>query len=103
MRRALICAALTLPGFFSCATQRTVRIESSRPARVLDRGTTVCARTPCDFTYSRETCFFFDSSTGFVVLEGLDAQGNRTRVVWVTCRAKEGERKFLDFEKPETR
>ena len=96
-------ALALLPALFACASQRTVLVESTHPARVLERGQVVCARTPCRFTYSRETCFGFDSSRGIVVLEGVDATGNRAVVTWVTCRAKEGERKVIDFGKDQER
>jgi hypothetical protein len=86
----------------SCATERHVVVDSSRPARVTDTGgRVICAATPCSWTVSRETCFGLDSSSGFVLLTARTAEGREaTGPAWRTCSLEEGQHLVIDF--PET-
>ena len=60
-------------GLSACGGTRTFTIDSSRPARIVDDGPgcLICERTPCEHTISRETCGFFDSSSGHVLIRAV--------------------------------
>ena len=91
-------------GLSACGGTRTFTIDSSRPARIVDDGPgcLICERTPCEHTISRETCGFFDSSSGHVLIRAVLSDLQSKIVVLVTCDIKEGQRVFFDFERGET-
>ena len=83
----------------ACSSHVDLRIESSMPAEVSDRGgRTVCASTPCVMRVSRETCRFYDSSSGYIILEAKSRDGAVLRSMpIVTCDVKEGMRLYFRF------
>ena len=75
----------------ACASTRTVRVSSTPAARIYDDSQlcVVCEQTPCRVTFSRATCFFFDSSSGFIRLRAVfDAQASQL-IVARTCGLEE--------------
>jgi len=97
----VLVAVLELSG---CGGTRSFTIESSRPAMIVDDGPgcLICERTPCEHTISWETCRFFDSSSGHVLIRAVLPDLQSKVVVLVTCDIEEGQRVFLDFEQGET-
>ena len=89
MRLLVLAAGVLLAG---CASSRTMRFESSVPASVQDSGGKVlCVSTPCDWRLSRETCGFFDSSSGWLKVSGVAADGSRLDAPPLkTCAVREG-------------
>lgn len=83
----IACTALCALYCISCDSNRPLRIESSEPAAVKDQGgNLVCESTPCVMRVSRETCRFFDSSSGHIILEARSLHGVTLRSMpIVTC------------------
>jgi hypothetical protein len=100
-RSALAGLGLLL-GACSCASSRQVIIETSRPAQVRDQGgRLLCAATPCAWTVSRETCFGLDSSSGYVLLTAITADGVEAQsVAWKTCELEEGQHLRIEVPPP---
>jgi hypothetical protein len=75
----------------ACASTRTVRVSSTPAARIYDDSQlcVVCEKTPCRVTISRSTCFFFDSSSGFVTLRAVFDDQASQLVVARTCGLEE--------------
>jgi hypothetical protein len=88
-------------GLGACASTRTVTLASSRPAAVYyDAGLCrLCEQTPCRMTFSRETCWLFDSSSGFIRLRAITADGQSMSLIPVTCDLKSDEVLTFDFAK----
>jgi hypothetical protein len=97
----VLVATLGLP---ACGGARSFTIDSSRPVRIIDDGPgcLICERTPCEHTISRETCRFFDSSSGHVLIRAVLPDLQSKIIVLVTCDIEEGQRVFFDFEQGET-
>lgn len=77
-----------------------MRLESSRPARILDAagGEVLCAFTPCRWSLSRETCWLFDSSSGFLRLRARAEDGAEIdSPAMRTCSVQEGTKVFFEF------
>ena len=74
-----------------CAGTRTISIDSEPPARILEGGGTACAKTPCEWTFSRETCWLFDSSSGHFRLVAVADDGRKLSSPMIkTCGVKKG-------------
>lgn len=105
VRRTACFAAMALcaPILCACSSHVDLRIESSMPAEVRDRGgRTVCASTPCVMRVSRETCRFYDSSSGYIILEAKSRGGVTLRSMpMATCDVTDGMR--LSFRFPARR
>jgi hypothetical protein len=84
----------------ACASSRTVSVSSTPPARIYDNNhmCVVCEQTPCRVTISRETCFFFDSSSGYVQLRAIFPDRSSQVIIARTCELKPDEE--LHFECP---
>ena len=84
----------------ACASTRTVRIESTPPARVINdqAGCLICDQTPCNFTFSRQTCTgLFDSSSGYLIIRAvLDAERSVV-IAYRTCEIERDEVLRFDF------
>lgn len=78
----------------SCDSYRNLRIESDAGAEVRDwGGNLVCASTPCVMRVSRETCWFFDSSSGHIILTARSRAGVSLRsMAMKTCGVINGAR-----------
>jgi hypothetical protein len=83
----------------ACDSHRGLRIESSEPAVVMDwGGRVVCASTPCVMRVSRETCRFYDSSSGYIILDAKSRGGVTLRSVpIVTCDVSDSMRLSFSF------
>jgi hypothetical protein len=84
----------------ACAGARIIHIESNRPARIFDwGGDLVCDSPPCSWSVSRETCWLFDSSSGYVILRAQTPDGiSMTTPAMVVCDIEEGT--VVRFELP---
>ena len=71
----------------SCDSHRNMRIESNVRAEVIDwGGNLICVSTPCVMHVSRETCRFFDSSSGYIILTARSRTGILMRSMAIpTC------------------
>jgi len=98
-RFGFLIAAVWLCG---CAADPRIRIETNRPARVLDHGGhVICERTPCTYQVSRETCGGFDSSSGYLILQAEADDGARaSSAAYETCNIKDGERVLIELPAP---
>ncbi|HOD15495.1 MAG TPA: hypothetical protein PK307_01160 [Spirochaetota bacterium] len=94
-------AAMALSAAVPCACSpcADLRIESNIPSTVLDRGgRTVCASTPCVMRVSRETCRFYNSSTGYIILDAASRGGVTLRSMpIVACDVTDGMRLSFMF------
>lgn len=94
-------ALLLLAGLSGCAGTRTIAIDSEPPARIMDRTEVACAKTPCRWTFSRETCWLIDSSTGHFALVAVLDDGRRLRSPMLkTCAVKPGTKLSFQFPAP---
>lgn len=94
-RRALVATAcLCLAG---CGGRVRLIVETSRPARIVDwGGAEVCASTPCTHFVSRQTCGPFNSSSGYLILTALTADGAKANSSpLATCDIRDGDRVFI--------
>jgi hypothetical protein len=94
----LLCAALSMQVLFSCDSYRNMPIESNMTAEVRDwGGRVICASTPCKMSVSRETCWLFDSSSGYIILTARSRDGTSMRSMPITtCEVKNSMRvKFV--------
>jgi hypothetical protein len=87
-----VIVALCVQLLFSCDSHRDFRIESSMRAEVRDwGGNLVCLSTPCVMHVSRETCWFFDSSSGYILLTAWSRTGISMRSMAIpTCSITDG-------------
>lgn len=89
---ALVFSTIVLAGALGCAGSRTVVLEASVAARIepgpgVNRP--VCARAPCEWTFSRETCVFFDSSSKHFGLVAVADDGREIHSpMFETCSVK---------------
>lgn len=83
----------------ACGGTRTIRIESSPPAKILDGAAVACPTTPCEWSFSRETCWGFDSSLGYFRLVAVSQDGRELSSPMLrTCGVKRGTRLSFRFE-----
>jgi hypothetical protein len=84
----------------ACASTRTVRVSSTPAARIYDDSQlcVVCEQTPCRVTISRATCFFFDSSSGFVTLRAVFDDRTSQPLIARTCELEAEEELRFDCE-----
>jgi hypothetical protein len=90
--RIFSAAVLVLLLLGSCDSHRNLKIESNAGAEVRDwGGNIVCASTPCVMRISRETCWFFDSSSGHIILTARSRAGVSLRsMAMETCGIANG-------------
>ena len=77
-----------------------LRIEGPAAVTVRDGGgRVVCGRLPCRWVFSRQTCFGYDSSSGFIALTAEASDGRRLRApLLTTCDVVDGT--LVRFELP---
>ncbi len=84
---------------YGCSSTRSIIIESSRPVRIdnAQKNCIICRSTPCAYTFSRETCWGYDSSSGYIMLKAVTEDGLSKSIALKTCDIEENERVFFDF------
>ena len=84
---SFVMIALFLFAHCSCDFHRDMRIESNMRAEVRDwGGNLVCLYTPCVMSVSRKACWFFDSSSGYIILTARSRTGISLRSMPIqTC------------------
>jgi hypothetical protein len=81
----------------SCDSHRHLRIESNMAAEVSDWGGNRLS-TPCTISISRETCWLFDSSSGYVIITARSLAGISLRSMAIpTCSVTDGMRIIFSF------
>ncbi|MBI4346881.1 MAG: hypothetical protein HY553_08500 [Elusimicrobia bacterium] len=97
MRRlALAAVALAV-----CGCTRTIRIDSLPQAKILDGAAVACPTTPCDWSFSRETCWGYDSSRGYFRLIAMAEDGRElSSPMLKTCAVRRGTRLSFRFDGP---
>ena len=60
-------------------------------------GHVVCRGMPCELKVSRETCFGYDSSSGYLVQHATGPDGRSADGAWVTCDLHDGEVLRLEY------
>ncbi len=84
-------------GSAACTQSVTLHVTSDVPARLSHDTGSPCEALPCELTISRETCFFFDSSSGYVALTAETASQRLQAPFMVTCDIPQGRRLNFQF------
>jgi len=84
-----------------CGGSRTLVIRSDVPA-VFDRmsGPPDCTGLECRIEISRETCWFFDSSRGYVVIQATTPTARLRAPALTTCDIRDGTLLTFSFTAP---
>jgi hypothetical protein len=96
-RRTVLLPAILAVSLLGCGGVRRITIDTTRPAKILDRGGhVVCATTPCEQRISRETCWLVDSSSGYVIFTAVAEDGvAQNSAPMKTCDIDDGERVLI--------
>ena len=91
-------------GAAACSSTRSVTVSAARPVVLMQGHCPICeGRGPCRFTFSRETCFGYDSSTGFIQFKAVLPDGRCQILSERTCDLKEDQRIHFDLEQSSLR